>query len=961
MKRLSTLFCLILIVLSSIISCRMDESLVWSSFLDKTDTRTEEEVFEQAAKNLVSVAKAVDPFFLGSGSASEMSKHLAEIKEIEGVVDAYSTSSCVFVTIKDWGTIGYPFYEDDDDVLLKKAGVEFIKQISNQVPVIANSTKAKSEERDYSVYILNGTHIELPYTTEIVDVTKGLYEKCGFKVKYEDNPIPSFYRDEIFDYDLIFIIGHGVYDDEADLHWIQTLETFDVGLMLDPENDHFEWIKTVNGDYVEYVKNNEEIRAYRVNDKRNDKEGIVFNSYVSEKYIQNAEKRFAKDGKAVIYLVSCQTLKGTSTQHVASNNESRDINDSMAKAFFGRGAGMYIGYDESTSALAPLGGMRFFANLLSGESFENALIMPDSDDILDLWHTSMDPLERFIIDPNSTYYKEHREKYYDNGQLESKWDVARHVLTDNGFRMDSYIISPQMNNAESGADLGYSLDAFAYYSPDRGMFSEEGDEDSPVFNFTFVEDGRLDYGFSVGTGTDPSEGSHYSAISSRNDAAHRVNFQFDLPNSSLVPYTDYHVWPYIACGNSYNYGDEFTFTTGSLTVPVSSVVLDKTYLTLNVGENATLTAKVLPNNATNKDVAWSSDKESVATVSSNGEVTAVIPGTAVIAATTVDGGFTATCTVEVKPIPIDLTVTTLDATDIAIKKATVSGEYLYDGAGLNIHEQGFVISSTVQNPALSMSGCRSIAAEKTGTSFSATITGLEPLTQYYVAAYMVVVLPYGERQTFYGNVVSFVTDPIKNVIPDEIVDQIDEYMPIHDGINPPVIEGQFVISPMMLVYSTHGYQPGDLFADKYVMFYNQDVINNTLDFRAAEEFDDGSSSGTGTGAFISGEGDDFSVFFNVEEETVYSGYTINTKKAVIFSGTKTNNGIKDLYYAFVMLEKSGDPKSYLVPVGTYRVFKDKDGLSAFTNFFSTKASNRTRVLQNSPKKLPCISTSANEP
>ena len=518
-----------------------------------------------------------------------------------------------------------------------------------------------------------------------------------------------------------------------------------------------------------------------------------------------------------------------------------------------------------------------------------------------------------------------------------------------------------MNNAEPQADLGYSLDAFAYYSPDRVIYFEPDHDNCFAPDFTFVETGRLDYGFSVGTGTDPSEGTHYSANSSRNSASHRVNFQFNLPNSSLAPFTEYHVWPYIADGNSYNYGDEFTFTSGSLTVPVSRIVLDKTFLTLNVGEDAILTAAVLPDNATNKEVIWSSDKEYIATVSSAGKVTAVSPGTAVIAATTVDGGFTATCTVEVKPIPIDLTVTTLDATDIAIKKATVSGEYLYDGAGLNIFEQGFVISSTVQNPALSMSGCRSIAAEKTGTSFSATITGLEPLTQYYVAAYMVVVLPYGERQTFYGNVVSFVTDPIKNVIPDEIVDQIDEYMPIHNGINPPVIEGQFVISPMMLVYSTHGYQPGDLFADHYVMFYNQDVINNTLDFRGAEEFDDGSSSGTGTGAFISGEGDDFSVFFNVEEETVYSGYTINTKKAVIFSGTKTDNGIKDLYYAFVLLDKSGDPKSYLVPVGTYRVFKDKDGLSAFTNFFSTKASNRTRVLQNSPKKLPCISTSANEP
>ena len=177
MKRLSTLFCLILIVLSSIISCRMDESLVWSSFLDKTDTRTEEEVFEQAAKNLVSVAKAVDPFFFESGSAAEMSKHLAEIKEIEGVVDAYSTSSCVFVEIEDWGTIGYPFYEDDDVDNFAQNGSDpaLLEQLRSKVASLQERTRANSPAKDRSVYILNAQHIERPWTVEVVDVTKPVY------------------------------------------------------------------------------------------------------------------------------------------------------------------------------------------------------------------------------------------------------------------------------------------------------------------------------------------------------------------------------------------------------------------------------------------------------------------------------------------------------------------------------------------------------------------------------------------------------------------------------------------------------------------------------------------------------------------------------------------------------------------------------------------------------------------
>ncbi len=82
-------------------------------------------------------------------------------------------------------------------------------------------------------------------------------------------------------------------------------------------------------------------------------------------------------------------------------------------------------------------------------------------------------------------------------------------------------------------------------------------------------------------------------------------------------------------------------------IPVTSVELDKTELTLTEGENAALRATVNPDNATNKNVTWSTSNASVATVE-NGKVTAVAEGTVTITVTTVDGNKTATCTVTVK-------------------------------------------------------------------------------------------------------------------------------------------------------------------------------------------------------------------------------------------------------------------------------------------------------------------------
>ena len=84
-------------------------------------------------------------------------------------------------------------------------------------------------------------------------------------------------------------------------------------------------------------------------------------------------------------------------------------------------------------------------------------------------------------------------------------------------------------------------------------------------------------------------------------------------------------------------------------VPVTGVTLNQTAVTLDIDQSITLTAAVAPENATNKAVAWASDKTDVATVDANGKVTAVAAGTVNITVTTADGGKTAACTVTVNP------------------------------------------------------------------------------------------------------------------------------------------------------------------------------------------------------------------------------------------------------------------------------------------------------------------------
>lgn len=71
----------------------------------------------------------------------------------------------------------------------------------------------------------------------------------------------------------------------------------------------------------------------------------------------------------------------------------------------------------------------------------------------------------------------------------------------------------------------------------------------------------------------------------------------------------------------------------TVTTNVEGITLDKTEGVLTVGNTVTVTATVTPDTATNASVTWTSSDEAIATVDSEGKITAVAPGTATITAT----------------------------------------------------------------------------------------------------------------------------------------------------------------------------------------------------------------------------------------------------------------------------------------------------------------------------------------
>lgn len=114
-------------------------------------------------------------------------------------------------------------------------------------------------------------------------------------------------------------------------------------------------------------------------------------------------------------------------------------------------------------------------------------------------------------------------------------------------------------------------------------------------------------------------------------------------------------------------------TVNATNVAVTSVSLSLTSASLSVGGTQQLTPTILPANATNKSVTYSSGNTAVATVNASGLVTAVANGSATITVTTVDGSKTSTAAI---------TVSTATGTYFTIKNRW-TGAYLSD-AGANV-------------------------------------------------------------------------------------------------------------------------------------------------------------------------------------------------------------------------------------------------------------------------------------
>ncbi len=188
------------------------------------------------------------------------------------------------------------------------------------------------------------------------------------------------------------------------------------------------------------------------------------------------------------------------------------------------------------------------------------------------------------------------------------------------------------------------------------------------------------------------------------------------------------------------------------------------------------------------------------------------------------------------------------------------------------------------------------------------------------------------------------------VIPSDLIGDMANHIPIYEGVNPPNIEGWFLMDDVTAVFCEDGaYQAGDgNFYDKYFEFYDFNETDLTLKIKEQTAVGDGE----GDGAYIRGEGNNFTAYFDIYiTREGDNGNIITFRQATVISGTLTTTGIKDMYYAFVVTSKDNDIYDEYIAEGVYRVFEEGDGIASkisslvYTKGVDTKDESKHSIYQ----------------
>ena len=354
-----------------------------------TFTKIDEELAEH---NFVSAMPTVFNIISDCESIVDVEGKIGQIKNAEGVEDAWSDGHQLYVKIGEGETFSFHFNHDssiDDDSYAKSAS-----QIRAMLPRLTNVVKENGSQ--LKAVIANQQHKDedrKSYIDNYYTPLKKAFNECGIRLDYVDEPNIDFFYDHckdpdhakhlnIYDYDIIFLITHGSFTTKKYFNDVtQKAEDMDFSchsfatsedIFMLKESAQFEW-----SDYYHLFREWRDDSSYKdatdfhINygfnkEKRGNRRYWIAHPSLLEMFFSQIVPTKTKflNPNSIIFNTACQSLKG----EVGKDNPSF----TLAEEFLQRNLGVYLGYDESNEE-GKIAGYHFLSNMLYGMSFEKAL------------------------------------------------------------------------------------------------------------------------------------------------------------------------------------------------------------------------------------------------------------------------------------------------------------------------------------------------------------------------------------------------------------------------------------------------------------------------------------------------------------------------------------------------------------------------------------------------------------
>lgn len=168
---------------------------------------------------------------------------------------------------------------------------------------------------------------------------------------------------------------------------------------------------------------------------------------------------------------------------------------------------------------------------------------------------------------------------------------------------------------------------------------------------------------------------------------------------------------------------------------------------------------------------------------------------------------------------------------------------------------------------------------------------------------------------------SYVED-ILNAIPATLRDTFEQnFGEIPQGYVPPKIEGNFVVAPKQRCYSNVANWPLDV-VEPNMHLYLSDQHNSVIVFTLAEA----TNTFTDT-VYIVGYDNKFTVYYQENKEMTINGDEVVLKRGIIIKGEICDEGIRNLYFANIVMDVITNSSVPLVERGQFFIYKDGDGIA----------------------------------